>query len=433
MQPATQTVAAPTPSRADARRVAKAGFLGTTIEWYDFYLYANTATLVFGKEFFPALSPTTAVLASFATISVAFVARPIGGVIFAHFGDRIGRKATLVTSLLMMGVSTMLVGVLPTYAQIGVAAPILLTVLRFLQGVAVGGEWGGAVLMATEFAPPGERARMSGWPQQGVTAGLALSTALLLLVNLVVPRQAYLDWGWRLTFLVSAVLVAVGLVLRLRMKESPAFEATRTKVRGLPIVAVFRESPRVLVLAVLTYLAVSVCFYIPFTYLLSHATEALKIAQPAALIGVLVAAAVYAVGQRIAVGLADRYGRRLPLLLGAGGSIVMAVPMVALTETGSPVWWAVGLALYVFPVGLLYAPVGVYFAELFPTAVRYSGTTAANQLGSVIGGGLAPFIAVGLASGFGMYGVAAYLIVIAVISGAAVLRLGETRHVDITR
>lgn len=434
MQPVIETVDEVTPSRAEARRVARAGFLGTTIEWYDFYLYANTATLVFGKEFFPALSPTSATLASFATISAAFVARPFGGVLFAHFGDRVGRKATLIASLVTMGLCTTLVGVLPTYAAIGLAAPILLVVLRFFQGIAVAGEWGGAILMATEFAPPGERARMSGWPQQGVTAGLALSTALLLVVRVAVPQQAYLAWGWRLTFLVSAVLVAVGLVLRLRMRESPAFTASKERVKGIPIVAVFREAPRTLVLAMLVYLAVSICFYIPFTFLLSHATNVLGISQNAALIGLLIASATYAIGQRISVGIADRWGRRPALLLGMGASIVVAMPMIALTQTGNPVMWAIGLAVYVFTVGILYAPVGVYFAELFPTTIRYSGATTANQLGGVIGGGIAPFIAVALTgTSLGMYAVGCYLMVAAAISAAAVIALGETRQLRIDR
>jgi MFS family permease len=434
VQPATEVLDAPAPSLSEARRVARAGFIGTTIEWYDFYLYANTATLVFGKEFFPSMSATSATLTSFGTISVAFIARPIGGVIFAHFGDRIGRKATLIASLLTMGISTSLVGLLPSYAAIGVAAPILLILLRFIQGIAVAGEWGGAILMATEFAPPGKRARISVWPQQGVTAGLGLSTALLLLVSEVIPRQAYLEWGWRLTFLVSAVLVAVGLVLRLRIRESPAFEASKQRVKGVPIVAVIRESPRTLVLAVLAYLAVSVCFYIPSTFLLSHATHELNIRQPAALVGLLIAVLAYAVAQRISVTIADRWGRRPALLLGLGASIVAAFPMIMLTETGSPIPWTIGLTLYIFTVGMFYAPVGVYFAELFRTTVRYSGATTACQLGGVIGGGIAPFVAVALVgTSLGMYAVGVYLVGVALISGLAVLALGESKHLEIDR
>jgi MFS family permease len=425
------------PSQAEARRVARAAFIGTTVEWYDFYVYASTATLVFGKEFFPAMSPTAATLASFATITVAFLARPIGGVVFAHFGDRVGRKATLIASLLLMGISTTLVGVLPTYDTIGPLAPILLVVLRFAQGVAVGGEWGGAVLMATEFAPRNQRARLSSWPQQGVTAGLALSTALVLLVTVAIPKEAYVAWGWRLAFLFSTVLIAVGLVLRLRISESPVFVASKEKEKeknhGLPLAKLFRESGRTTILAMIAYVAVSTTFYVPFIFLLSHATTTLKISQPSALVAVLVAAGVYSIGLRLSAELADRRGRRVALLTGLIGSIVAVFPMVALVETGSPVLFGVGLALYVLPVGCLYAPVGVYFAELFPTATRYSGVTVANQGGSVLGAAIAPFIAVGLYNSSGMYAVGIYLALIAAISGVAVCFLGETRHLSLDR
>jgi MFS family permease len=432
-QPVAEVVHAPAPSEREARRVARAAFIGTTIEWYDFYVYASTATLVFGAKFFPSMSATGATLASFASISVAFLARPIGGLVFAHFGDRIGRKATLIASLLLMGISTTLVGVLPTYETIGPLAPVLLLLLRFVQGVAVGGEWGGAVLMATEFAPSGKRARLSSWPQQGVTAGLALSTALLLLVSMVIPRDAYLAWGWRLAFLFSAVLIVVGLVLRLRINESPVFEASKGKSKGLPIATVFRETRRTAILATLAYIAVSTTFYVPFIFLLSHATTTLKISQPAALVAVLIAAGVYSIGLRASAGVADRWGRRVALLIGFGGAIVAVFPMVVLVETGSPVLFAVGLALYVLPVGCAYGPVGVYFAELFPTATRYSGVTVANQGGSLLGAAIAPFIAVELYATLGMFAVGAYLLLVSAISGAAVWFLGETRHLELDR
>ena len=434
----TRTASGPVSGR-EAGRVARAAFIGTTIEWYDFYIYASTATLVFGTEFFPALSGTGSTLASFATISVAFLARPVGGVVFAHFGDRVGRKAMLVASLLLMGVSTTLVGVLPTYETAGVLAPILLVALRFAQGVAVGGEWGGAVLMATEFAPPRERARLSSWPQQGVTAGLALSTAVLLVVTLTVPEQAYLDWGWRLAFLSSALLIVVGLVMRLRISESPIFTAARANAAAeparerMPVARVFRESPRTVILAMLAYLAVSTTFYVPFIFLLSHATTTLHLTQPAALTGVLVAAIVYSAGLRLSAWIADSRGRRVALLFGLCGSMVMLFPMLALVETGSPVLFAVGLALYVFPVGAAYGPVGVYFAELFPTAIRYSGVTVANQGGSLLGAAVAPFIAVELYTVFGMYAVGIYLLVVSAISAVAVWLLGETRHLSLER
>ncbi|SNS00484.1 MFS transporter [Actinomadura mexicana] len=430
-----------TPSLAEATKVAKAAFLGTAIEWYDFYIYASTAALVFGKQFFPAMSDVAATLASFATIAVAFAARPIGGLIFAHFGDRIGRKATLVVSLVLMGVSTMLVGVLPTYETAGAIAPVLLVLLRFVQGAAVGGEWGGAVLMATEFAPQDRRARLSSWPQQGVTAGLALSTAVLLLITLVIPDQTYLDWGWRVPFLSSAALIVVGLVLRLRISESPVFEASRRKaadagpgkVSGPPIVSVVKQARRTTVLATLAYVSVSTTFYVAFIFLLAHATGELEMSKASALTAVLISAGAYSIGLRLSAGTADRRGRRTALLWGLGGAIVSIFPVLALVETGKPVLFTVALALFAFPVGFAYAPVGVYFAELFPTAIRYSGVTAANQAGSLLGAAVAPFIAVGLYEGIGMYAVGGYVVLVSLISAGAVWALGETRHLDLRR
>ncbi|MFD8530813.1 MFS transporter [Streptosporangium canum] len=426
-----------TPTPAEASRVAKAAFIGTTIEWYDFYIYASTATLVFGTQFFPAMSPVAATLASFATIAVAFIARPIGGLIFAHYGDRVGRKTTLIASLMLMGISTMLVGVLPTYATAGALAPALLVLLRFVQGAAVGGEWGGAILMATEFAPPGKRARLSSWAQQGVTAGLALSTAVLLAVTLLVPKETYVEWVWRLPFLSSAVLIVVGLVMRLRLDESPVFQAGKktgdTAGTRLPIATLLHESRRAVVLATLAYVTVSATFYVAFVFLLSHATGPLKISQAAALTAVLLSAGAYSIGLRLSAGVADKRGRRTALLMGFCGILVVVFPSIALIETGSPVLFTVGLALLAFPVGCAYAPIGVYFAELFPTATRYSGITAANQGGSLLGAAVAPFIAIALYSAVGMYAVGAYVVLVTIISAAAVWALGETRHLNLER
>ena len=442
------------PSLAEATRVARAAFIGTAIEWYDFYIYASTAALIFGKQFFPdSMSPTVATLASFATIAVAFVARPIGGLLLAHYGDRIGRKATLVTSLMVMGVSTVLVGFLPTYHTVGAWAPVLLVLLRFLQGAAVGGEWGGAVLMATEFAPRDRRARLSSWPQQGVTAGLALSTGVLLLIILVVPDGIYEDWGWRIPFLSSVVMIGVGLMMRLRISESPIFEAQRAKEiqaaqavkaghgpaksapahKGLPIAAVLRDSRRTTLLTTLAYVAVSTSFYVAFVFLLAHATGPLDLSQTTSLVAVLVAAGVYSVGMRLSAGVADKQGRRTALLVGLIGTAVAVFPAMAMIQTGSAVLFAVGLAVLAFPIGYSYAPVGVYFAELFPTATRYSGITAANQAGSLLGAAVAPFIAIALYSTLGMYAVGLYLVLVCAVSSCAVHALGETRHLDLQR
>ncbi|MEV0110961.1 MFS transporter [Nocardia sp. NPDC050799] len=429
--------AAPATMR-EASKVARAAFIGTTIEWFDFYLYASAATLVFPQKFFPGLGPAGGALASFATLTVAFVARPVGGVVFAHFGDRVGRKATLVASLLLMGVSTCLVGLLPTYETIGALAPIALVLLRFVQGAAVGGEWGGAVLMATEFAPPASRARLASWPQQGVTAGLILSTAVLLLVTTTIPNEAYLAWGWRIPFIGSLLLIVVGLIMRLKVRESPVFEAAREASQSepegqLPILEVFRRHTRKTVLASVAYIAVSTTFYIAFVYLLSHATSDLEMSKTAALTAILVAACFYSVGIMLSARIADMRGRRPALLIGLIGALVTSVPMLLLVQTGDPVLFAVGLSIFSVLVGMSYAPVGVYFAELFPTVVRYSGMTATNQVGSLFGAAIAPFVAAMLYQAFGMVAVGIYLIAVTAVSAVAVMLLGETRGTEIER
>ncbi|MEU4429437.1 MFS transporter [Nocardia rhamnosiphila] len=434
---AAKAAAAPA-TMQEASKVARAAFIGTTIEWFDFYLYASAATLVFPQKFFPGLGPAGGALASFATLTVAFVARPVGGVVFAHFGDRVGRKATLVASLLLMGVSTCLVGLLPTYEMIGALAPIALVLLRFVQGAAVGGEWGGAVLMATEFAPPASRARLASWPQQGVTAGLILSTAVLLLVTTTIPNEAYLAWGWRIPFIGSLLLIVVGLVMRLKVRESPVFAAARKASQSepegqLPILEVFRRHTRKTVLASVAYVAVSTTFYIAFVYLLSHATSDLEMSKTAALTAILVAACFYSVGIMLSARIADMRGRLPALLIGLVGALVTSVPMLLLVQTGDPVLFAVGLSIFSVLVGMSYAPIGVYFAELFPTAVRYSGMTATNQVGSLFGAAIAPFVAAMLYQAFGMVAVGIYLIAVTAVSAVAVTLLGETRGTEIER
>ncbi|WP_327151976.1 MFS transporter [Nocardia sp. NBC_01329] len=432
------SAAAAPPTMREASKVARAAFIGTTIEWFDFYLYASAATLVFPEKFFPGLGPAGGALASFATLTVAFVARPVGGVVFAHYGDRVGRKATLVASLLLMGISTCLVGLIPTYETIGALAPIALVLLRFVQGAAVGGEWGGAVLMATEFAPPSSRARLSSWPQQGVTAGLILSTAVLLLVTTTIPSEAYLAWGWRIPFIGSLLLIVVGLVMRLKVRESPVFAAARQAAQEesngqLPILEVFRRYTRKTVLASVAYIAVSTTFYVAFVYLLSHATSDLGISKTAALTAILVAACFYSVGIMLSAWIADARGRRPALLIGLIGALVTSVPMLLLVQTGEPILFAAGLSMFSLLVGMSYAPIGVYFAELFPTAIRYSGMTATNQVGSLLGAAIAPFVAAALYQAFGMVAVGIYLIVVTAVSAVAVAILGETRGTEIER
>jgi metabolite-proton symporter len=409
-----------------ARRVAIASFIGTTVEFYDFLIYGTAAALVFPKLFFPNASPAAGILLSFATFGVGFVARPLGGMVFGHFGDRLGRRRMLVYSLVGMGVSTVLIGLLPTYAQIGLAAPILLTLLRLAQGFAVGGEWGGATLMAVEHAAPGRRGFYGAFPQMGAPAGTAVATLAFYLAAQL-PDEQFLSWGWRLPFLASAVLIIIGLVVRLTVTESPDFAELqrRSSVSRMPVVEAFRKHWRQILLVAGAYLSQGVFAYICVAYLVSYGTAVAGIGRTEALFGVFVAAVV-AVGSYPLFGaLSDRVGRK-PVFIGGVFALGLAVvPTFALINTGRPGLFLVALVLI---FGLAMAPAagvtGSLFSLVFDADVRYSAMSIGYTLSQVVGSAFAPTIAVALYSATGTSAsIAAYLIAVSVISVAAAAML----------
>ncbi len=394
------------------RRVAVASFIGTGVEWYDYFLYGTAAALVFNKLFFPSLEPLAGTLAAFATYAVGFAARPLGGAVFGHYGDRIGRKRMLVVTLLMMGSATFLIGCLPTYSTIGVWAPILLVVLRFLQGFAVGGEWGGAVLLAVEHAPEGRRGLFGGWPQLGSPAGLILSTVAFSIVASL-PDDAFLSWGWRLPFLFSIVLVVVGLIIRLQVVDSPVFERLKeAEARSrVPLLEVIREHPRTVLLALLAITAGIGGFYIYTTFLLAYATEQVGISSATILHAVTFAAVVELVTIVPFAALSDRVGRRAVAGFGALWVAIMSFPLFALVNTGKPALIWLGLGVLILGGSAHYGVIASFTAELFATRVRYSGISLSYQLCGALTGGTAPLIATALlgASGGAYWPVAAYL------------------------
>lgn len=417
-------------SRVSPLRVAVASFIGTTVEFYDFLIYGTAAALVFPKLFFPQASPAAGVLLSFATFGVGFIARPLGGIVFGHFGDRIGRKRMLVYSLVGMGVSTVLIGVLPTYAQIGLAAPLLLTLLRLCQGFAVGGEWGGATLMAVEHASAGRRGFYGAFPQMGAPAGTASATLAFFLVSQL-PDDQFLAWGWRLPFLFSAVLIVIGLVIRLQLTESPEFVAVvaDAAVTRMPVVAAFRRHWRQIVLVAGAYLSQGVFAYICVAYLVSYATMAAGINRTAALFGVFVAALVAVVAYPVFGAWSDSVGRKRLFLVGVVLMALSVFPVFAMIDTGSPVLFGVALVL-VF--GLAMAPAagvtGALFSLVFDTDVRYSGVSIGYTLSQVVGSAFAPTIAAALyASTHSSDAIAWYLIAVSVISVVSVSLLPSDR------
>lgn len=401
-------------------KVAIASMIGTTIEWYDFFLFGTAATLIFNKQFFPSLSPLVGTLAAFATFGVAFVARPIGGIVFGHFGDRIGRKRMLVLSLILMGGATIAIGLLPTYAQIGVFAPILLVITRLLQGLAVGGEWGGAVLMAVEHAPPGKKALYGSAPQAGVPAGLILSLSAFLLVQQL-PEEDILAWGWRLPFLASVVLLGVGVYIRRRIAESPDFEKAQKEDRhkGLPLFDLLRSAPRPLLVGILTQVGANVPFWVATVFMLSYGPDEIGVSRGTIMGGLLIACLVDLAAMPICSVLADRYGRRNLLLAGAVYMGLAAFPFFALFNTGTFLGVTAAMVL-IIGIGhaVTYAAVAAFLAELFETRYRYTGVSLAYQLGGIISSGPTPFVAAALFAAFGTSSVIALL-----IAGATVVTI----------
>ena len=410
------------------RRVLFASLIGTTIEFFDFYIYATAAVLVFPALFFPAGDPVSARLQSLATFALAFFARPVGSAVFGHFGDRVGRKATLVAALLTMGGSTVLIGLLPTYASIGVAAPALLCLCRFGQGFGLGGEWGGAVLLATENAPRGRESWYGMFPQLGAPIGFVCSTGIFLWLSRALSDAEFLAWGWRVPFVASALLVLVGLYVRLRLSETPAFRQAmqhNERVR-LPMLTVVQQHPRVLVLATFSATATFVVFYLMTVFSLSWGTTALGYSRQDFLVLQMIAVVFFAVTIPLSAAAADRRGRR-PMLMAAAIAVIVfglvAAPLFTAGKLGVLVYLSIGLAI----MGLTYGPLGTSLAELFPTAVRYTGASLSFNMAGILGASLAPYIATWLAANYGLAYVGYYLSAAGALTFTALLLLGPVR------
>jgi MFS transporter, MHS family, shikimate and dehydroshikimate transport protein len=408
--------------RQSIRRVAFASFIGTAIEWYDFYLYGTAAALVFPKLFFPQFSPLAGTLASFATFGVAFLARPIGGVVFGHFGDRIGRKSMLVMTLLLMGLATLSVGLLPSFEQVGLLAPVLLVVLRFLQGFAVGGEWGGATLMAVEHAPQESRSFYASWPQLGSPAGLILSTAVFRAFSSL-PDPQFFSWGWRVPFLGSIVLIAAGLFIRLRVVETPVF--SRLKRLGaearVPLIEVFRDYPAATALAIGVVLISSAGFYVVVTFTLSYLEQS-GVPRSVLLSGLLLGGAAEIAGMLIFSRLADRRGIRSVAIWSCACILLLSYPYFWLVDTRQTAVIWLAMSAWLFAGGALYGVTGIFIADLFPARLRYSGISFGYQMAGMLGGALAPIIATALThwAGGASWPVATYLAAISLISLVAI-------------
>lgn len=407
-------------------QVLTASVVGTTIEFFDFYVYATAAVLVFPTLFFPGSDPTSALLASFATFSIAFFARPLGAIVFGHYGDRIGRKTTLVAALLTMGISTVVIGLLPTYEQIGVIAPLLLAICRFGQGFGLGGEWGGAVLLATENAPPGKRSWYGMFPQLGAPLGLFLSSGVFWILLHFMSQEALLSWGWRVPFIASIVLVAVGLWVRLSITETPAFQKaidSHERVE-VPVAELFRKHKRSLVLGTFVALATFVLFYIGSAYLLSYNVKVLKMSFLDALEVQLLGSIVFGIFIVVIGKLAERYGRREMLILTTVLIAAFSFLLPALMTNGEGmIFLFVVLAMVL--MGMTYGLIGTALAAPFPTSVRYTGSSITFNFAGIFGASLAPYIATYLQANYGMAYVGYYLLVAALITLACIFLSGK--------
>jgi metabolite-proton symporter len=411
---------APNSAGNSPRHVLFASLIGTTIEFFDFYIYATAAVLVFPHLFFPKSDPATATLQSLATFALAFFARPIGSAIFGHFGDRIGRKATLVAALLTMGLSTVFIGLLPTYESIGVLAPLLLALCRFGQGLGLGGEWGGAVLLATENAPPGKRSWYGMFPQFGAPLGFLCSTGIFLLLGNTMSDEQFFNWGWRVPFLASSLLVFVGLYVRLNLEETPAFKQAIDKherVR-LPILTVIRDYPLTLLLGTCSAIVTFVVFYMMTVFALSWGTSALHIPRQEFLVMQMIGVLFFALTIPLSARLADKLSSRSVLMFAAALVVLFGLVFAPMFGTGDKTQALIFLCAGLGLMGLTYGPIGASLSEMFPTNVRYTGSSMTFNLGGILGGSFAPYIANYLANTYGLQFVGYY------VSAAGLLTFG---------
>ena len=422
------------------RRVAMTSLAGTSIEWYDFFLYGTAAAVIFPKAFFPQDLPTMVLLIiSFSTLAVGFLARPLGGIIFGHFGDRIGRKRTLVVALMMMGVATTLIGFLPTYESFGVAAPLLLVALRFTQGLAIGGQWGGAMLLVTESAPADQRGWYGAYAQAGAPMGVILANLAFIGVSSSMSDEAFLEWGWRLPFIASIVLIGISMYIQLKIEDTEAFrnlseaQAANDKpaeaVERSPVVEAIRKYPKRIMLAAGAFLSVQVTFYILIAFVIAYGVNSpdLNLSRDTMLMAVLVAAAIMVPTQFYFSGLSDRIGRKSVYRWGAILTGAWGFALFPLIDTGNPMLIGFAITVGLLFLGMQYGPQAAYFTELFSTEVRYSGASLGYQIGAILGGALAPTIAVLLWRDFGIFFVSVYIMIAAILTLWSLSQLEETQ------
>ena len=423
-------------SKSNMQKVALTALAGTSIEWYDFFLYGAAAALIFPTAFFGEATPSTALILSLLTFAAGFIARPIGGIIFGHYGDRVGRKKTLVIALILMGVSSTLIGLLPTYAMIGVTAPILLTSLRFAQGLAIGGQWGGAMLLVTESAPSDKRGYYGAFAQAGAPVGVILANLAFIITSSLVSEESFYSWGWRIPFLASAILIGISMYIQLNLEDTKAFkelqamrevhEDNNQAVQRSPILEAIKKYPKRIALAAGAFLSIQVTFYILIAFLLAYGVSSAEISRDDMLAAVLIASAIMVPCQFIFSSYSDRHGRKGIFMAGAIFTGLWAFAIFPLVDTGN--FWLIVLAIsmgLIF-VGMMYGPQAAFFTELFSTEVRYSGATLGYQFGAILGGAFAPTIAAFLWNNYGIFWVSVYIAFASLMTLFSVMALTET-------
>ena len=430
--------------QSNMRKVALTALAGTSIEWYDFFLYGAAAALVFPTVFFGEAEPATAYILSFLTFAAGFIARPVGGIIFGHFGDRVGRKKTLVMALLLMGVSSTLIGLLPPYAMIGVAAPILLTLLRFAQGLAIGGQWGGAMLLVTESAPDDKRGYYGAYAQAGAPVGVILANLAFIFTSALVSEEFFMTWGWRIPFLVSVILIGISMYIQLNLEDTKAFielensskekqeTETTIPITRSPVLEALRKYPRRILLAAGAFLSVQVTFYILIAFLLAYGVASAEMSRDDMLAAVLIASAIMVPIQFVFSAYSDRHGRRGIFMLGAALTAVWAFAIFPLVDTGNFYLIILAIAGGLVFLAMMYGPQAAFFTELFSTEVRYSGATLGYQIGAILGGAFAPSIAALLWTDYDIIWVSVYIAVASLLSLISVYMLTETYQSDLS-